>query len=400
MPKYALQHSYKLLTCGIKHVEVLLTASPEWWRDYDDCIDRKKVDQFCKAAKAFLSDRKNGGICVKAILHMDEHSPHVHSHMVPIDPEGKLNCKHYFGTRGKLSRWQDAFAEQVKPLGLERGEEGSRARHTDIKDFYKAIEHEHRIRVNYERLPDPPKICVTKESAQKFKEEFTKALIEQIQEPINTQLHQAMLARDTQNKLKETKKRLGKTQSELARHQLMVQDLAQEKEQIRQRSHGLLERAQAAEARMQDVGHGTVMRMLGYRAVLGQQRGVIDYIKPEKNLLVSVFPGTVYDAQGQMIARNAVNLVQEIMRREGNNLSRDAVVGWLADKCGDERATSASLVEREQATEEFLHERRQERARKRSELVRDERLPQPELERIHDRGFERDGQERDFGFTR
>src|ERR1044071_3992969 len=157
----------------VEAVEVLLTASPEWWGDDKDEIDREKVDRFCGAAREFLTDRKNGGICVKAVLHMDEHTPHIHGHMVPIDPEGKLSCKHYFGTRWQLARWQDRFAELVKPLGLERGVEGSRARHTDIKDFYKAIERDHRIMVAYEKLPDPPQMCMTKESAQKFKEEFS-----------------------------------------------------------------------------------------------------------------------------------------------------------------------------------------------------------------------------------
>jgi hypothetical protein len=393
-------HGGKPRRDSVEAVEVLLTASPEWWLDDNDEIDRKKVDQFSAAAREFLSKQKNGGICVKAILHMDEHSPHIHAHLVPIDPNGKLNCKHYFGTREKLSRWQDSFAEQVKSLGLERGVVNSRARHIDIKDFYKAIERDHRIRINHERLPDPPKMCVTKESAQKFKEEFTKALTEQIQEPIGIQLHQAMLARDSHNKLKETKRRLAQTREEVSRQQLIVQDLQQENEQMRHQLHDLIQRAEKAEARVQDVDHGAVMRMLGYKVVPGQQRGVTDFMKTDKNQLISVFPGAVYDGQGQMVARSSVALIQEVMRREGQQISRADAVGWLADHCGDERAKAASLVEREQATEDFLHERRKERERSNLTPARDETLSRPEIERIHDRVIDRNGRNHDFGLTR
>lgn len=202
------EHGGKPRSDSVEAVEILVTASPEWWRDDHDEIDLKKVDQFTRRTCVFLSKRENGGICVRITLHMDEHTPHAHAIMVPIDPNGKLNCKHYFGTREKLSKWQDRFADEVKDLGLERGVRDSRARHTDIKDFYKAIERDPQIRINYQKLPDPPRVFMSKDAMEKFKEELAKAVIEQAQKPIKTQLHQAMLARDSHNKLEETKKRL------------------------------------------------------------------------------------------------------------------------------------------------------------------------------------------------
>lgn len=382
-------HGGKPRRDSVEAVEVLLTASPEWWRDDKDEIDREKVDRFCVAAREFLTDRKNGGICVKAVLHMDEHTPHIHGHMVPIDPEGKLSCKHYFGTRWQLARWQDRFAELVKPLGLERGVEGSRARHIDIKDFYKAIEREHRIMVDYEKLPDPPKMCMTKESAQKFKEEFSQALIKQIEKPIQTQLHQAMLARDSHNKQKETKKRLFEVRAEFAHHKHTVVELQAENEQVRNQAHDALQRAEKAETRVQDVDHAMVMKLLGYSGVPDQQRGTIDFHKPETNLLVSVFPGAVYDRQMQIVARNSVKLIQEVMKREGKQISRTDAVGWLADQCGHDRAKAASMAEHEQEIEGHLHDRQKERGMTTVAPTRDERLTRPEPERVHDRGVER-----------
>jgi hypothetical protein len=270
------EHGGKPRSDSVEAVEILVTASPEWWRDDHDGIDLKKVDQFSERTRVFLSKRENGGICVRITLHMDEHSPHAHAIMVPIDPNGKLNCKHYFGTREKLSKWQDRFANEVKDLGLERGVRDSRARHTDIKDFYKAIEREHRIQVNYEKLPDPPRMCVTKESAQKFKEEFSKALIDQIQKPIQTQLHQALLARDSHNKLEETKKRLADTRQQLSKERITVMDLKEEREWSEQRYYDAIQRTQKAEERVQDVDHHSVMKMLGYRGAPDYKRGSVN----------------------------------------------------------------------------------------------------------------------------
>ena len=62
--------------------------------------------------------------------------------MVPIDPKVKLNCRHYLGGREKMRDLQTSFAQKVEHLGLERGIEGSKAKHQDIKRFYEIIKHE------------------------------------------------------------------------------------------------------------------------------------------------------------------------------------------------------------------------------------------------------------------
>lgn len=394
------EHGGKPRIDSVEAVEILVTASPEWFRDDHDDIDLKKVDQFCKRAEKFLSNRKNGGICVKAILHMDEHTPHVHAIMVPIDPKGRLNCRHYFGSRDQLSKWQDRFAAEVKDLGLERGVEGSRARHTDIKDFYKAIEREHRIKVNYEKLPDPPRMCMTKEAAQKFKVEFSEALIKQIEKPIQTQLHQAMLARDSHNKLEETKKRLADTREQLSKERLTVMDLKDERQRSEQRYYDAIQRTQTAEQRVKDVDHHNVMKMLGYRGVPADKRGSFHYLDAQQTQVITLRPGGAFDSHGQLIARNSVDLVREIMKLEGKPGGRAEAVGWLADHCGKDRAIAASMVEHEQAMDDHLHERQIKRDRAAVKLTKDQILTRQEPERVRDRGLEREGHDRDFGFSR
>jgi 5S rRNA maturation endonuclease (ribonuclease M5) len=60
--------------------------------------------------------------------------------MVPLDEKGKLNCRAILGgSRYRLSELQDDFAAAMAPLGLERGIKGSRAKHTEIRKYYAAI---------------------------------------------------------------------------------------------------------------------------------------------------------------------------------------------------------------------------------------------------------------------
>jgi hypothetical protein len=126
----------------------------------------------------------------------------------------------------------------------------------------------------------------------------------------------------------------------------------------------------------------------------------VNYINPQQTQVITVRPGGVYDSHNQLIARNSVDLVREIMLREGKPGGRAEAVGWLADKCGQARAVAASLVEHEQATEDHLHERYLERGRRTVTPTKDQTLTRPEPERIQDRGMEHDGHDRDIGFSR
>lgn len=384
-------HGGKPRSDSVEAVEVLLTASPEWFRDDDDLIDQKKVDQFSERSVKFLKKRKHGGICVKATLHMDEHTPHIHAIMVPIDPNGKLNCKHYFGQRKDLRAWQTAFAREMAPLGLERGREGSRATHVTVQQFYKEIERSPELKVDHDRLPDPPRLRLTKESAQKYKEALVKEVLEQIKEPFKTQLHQAMLARDANNKLKETKSRLAKSKEEVTRvwtklyeEQYTSQQLTHELHKAQAEKQTLAERCQRAEAKVQDVPMHEVMTQLGYRGAPAEQRGFFHFVNEARNQVVTLGHGCVYDSQGQLIARNSVNLVEQVMKREGREVTREQAFSWLVDRWGEEKAKGAYLSEREQAAEEMVIKQRKERSQGRALTNRNETLDRPEPERVHE----------------
>lgn len=115
-------------------VEYLITASPEW-----DGWGTNKENDFFERAGQWLYDKHGKENIAGMSLHVDETTPHLVAYVVPIDQRGKLNCKEFLGGRAKLNKMQTDFAKEVKDLGLERGREGSKAKHTSIKQYYDAI---------------------------------------------------------------------------------------------------------------------------------------------------------------------------------------------------------------------------------------------------------------------
>jgi hypothetical protein len=127
---------------GVLCVEMLLTASPEYFRPDDPSkagyYEPERLADFQQTVHSWL-DKEYGDRIVRAELHLDESTPHVHAYLVPLDERGKLNCRGLFGGREKLSQFQDSYANALSPLGLERGIKGSRAKHTTIKQYYAAV---------------------------------------------------------------------------------------------------------------------------------------------------------------------------------------------------------------------------------------------------------------------
>ncbi|MGK7952500.1 MAG: MobV family relaxase [Xenococcaceae cyanobacterium] len=126
-------------------VEMLLTASPEYFRPDEPSragyYQPKRLEDFQQAVHQWL-DEQYGDRIVRAELHLDEATPHIHAYLVPLDERGKLNCRGLFGGREKMSKFQDSYAEALAPLGLERGIKGSRAKHTSVKQYYAAVNKE------------------------------------------------------------------------------------------------------------------------------------------------------------------------------------------------------------------------------------------------------------------
>ncbi|MCC2692828.1 MobV family relaxase [Nodularia sp. LEGE 04288] len=151
--------------------EMFLSASPEYFRPYDPSLagewDQERLRNFSNTSKNWLIENY-GDKCVRAELHLDEATPHIHAYIVPIDEKAHL-LSHYkmFGgspkeCRIKLSKLQDSYAQALAPLGIERGVKGSKATHTKIKEYYQAVNSQP-LTLELERL-EP----ILGETAQRF----------------------------------------------------------------------------------------------------------------------------------------------------------------------------------------------------------------------------------------
>jgi len=117
-------------------VEYVMTASPEWWKS----ASQQQQAEFFDRSSKWLADKYGAENVIVASVHRDETSPHMTAFVTPITRDGRLSAKEYIGNKTQMSNDQTSFAAAVSPLGLERGIEGSKARHQTIKAFYAALE--------------------------------------------------------------------------------------------------------------------------------------------------------------------------------------------------------------------------------------------------------------------
>jgi hypothetical protein len=97
-------------------------------------------DQYFKRALRWIAAKFGGSSnIISAVVHRDETTAHMQVLTVPL-LNGTLNAKQLVGNRGDMQAMQDSFAETVGAASkLRRGERGSPAKHTSIRQFYGAI---------------------------------------------------------------------------------------------------------------------------------------------------------------------------------------------------------------------------------------------------------------------
>ncbi|WP_461175462.1 MobV family relaxase, partial [Uliginosibacterium flavum] len=117
-------------------VEYVCTASPEWWKT---ATPGQQAD-FFKRSVEWIEDKYGKENLIVATIHRDEKSPHLSAYVVPKTQDGRLSAKEFIGNRAQMVADQTSFAQRVADLGLERGIEGSKAKHQTIKDFYAQVE--------------------------------------------------------------------------------------------------------------------------------------------------------------------------------------------------------------------------------------------------------------------
>lgn len=123
---------------GVRAIECLVTASPE----KINSLTRQEQDAYFEDAKKWIGEKFGGedNIFCTAV-HRDEKTPHMHVLLVPMaecEKKGKkLAAAHYLDGSEKLRALQTGFAQEVgEKHGLQRGIEGSKAKHQTIQRYY------------------------------------------------------------------------------------------------------------------------------------------------------------------------------------------------------------------------------------------------------------------------
>ena len=158
--------SHRIRTAGIKRkitpdqvraIRIVLSGTHE---DMMKIQDESRLDEWCDDNLQWLHRTFGKENTVSAVLHMDEHTPHIHATVVPIvtgerrkarkkQEDGKRSyrkkantvrlCADDVLTREKLVTYHDSYAKAMEKYGLQRGVRGSEARHTTTAQYYRDL---------------------------------------------------------------------------------------------------------------------------------------------------------------------------------------------------------------------------------------------------------------------
>ena len=120
-------------------IEYLVTASPEAFKRHGGRLDDMGDGYFADALK-WLKTRHGAANVLSATVHIDESTPHMVVYVVPMTADRRLSCRDFLGGPQKLRAMQASFhAEVGAHRGLERGVEGSKAKHEAVSAFYSTM---------------------------------------------------------------------------------------------------------------------------------------------------------------------------------------------------------------------------------------------------------------------
>ena len=100
-----------------------------------DGLSKLSQYNFFSDCTKFFEERYGMKNVISAVIHVDETTPHMHLNLVPITKDGRLCSKELFDKQ-KLQQLQTDFYSAVgKKYGLQRGKEGSQAKHLSTAEF-------------------------------------------------------------------------------------------------------------------------------------------------------------------------------------------------------------------------------------------------------------------------
>nr|WP_075519219.1 MobV family relaxase [Moritella viscosa]SHO06443.1 Mobilization protein-like [Moritella viscosa] len=116
-------------------IEAVLSLSPDFFQS-----NTNTKDFAINARKWLISEF--GDNLVSAVLHLDEKTPHIHAHIVPMTADGRLSARELFN-KSTLPNYQKSYLNQMKIIEPKlKYNQGSKAEHTKLKDYYSMVNKE------------------------------------------------------------------------------------------------------------------------------------------------------------------------------------------------------------------------------------------------------------------
>lgn len=324
------QHGGKPRSDSVECIEFILSASPKFFEKSDGTQDREKVRAFAKASMTFINNDEHCGKCVKAVLHLDEMTPHIHVHKVPIDPKGKLNCKHYFGSKAQGVKFQNEMYEIYKHLGLERGIPNSRAEYMRVRDFYKELKKEFDLSIDVKKLPEPPRTMLMESAREDYKKIVSQAVLAQIEPKIRVMNFQA-----TQTRNEKSRREALEQQFRIYKHEAANKDQLRQNEikAVERRSLQLeksldarqreivelrdrLTEKESEGKRIADIPAHEILQKIGL-PLKEAKPGIFLYVDKKHGQHLVAADNQLQDAKGKILSRNAMETAA-LIRRAGD----------------------------------------------------------------------------------
>lgn len=204
LSKYEDRLPEKVRKNAVHCIEYLITASPEAMQ----AKSKEQQDEYFKSSLEWLREKHGVENVICAGVHRDETTPHMYAYVVPIDDRSKLNCRAFLGGSKALNEMQSDFYEKVAlKCDLERGIEGSKAKHTRIRDYYKNINSKEPISINPDLLKK--KLLENNDTYHERVLNIINSVINQYSDKVINKLNNKIKDKDNDiNKLNESKRLL------------------------------------------------------------------------------------------------------------------------------------------------------------------------------------------------
>jgi cell division protein FtsB len=150
--------SRKISKTQVRAIRILLTGSPDQMKKIEST---GRIENWCNDNIEWLNRTYGKDNIVSAVLHLDESTPHLHATIVPITTGERRKtkqeqsttkkkykkksigivrlCADDIMTRIKLKEYQNSYSEAMHKYGLERGIDGSEAKHISTMQYYREL---------------------------------------------------------------------------------------------------------------------------------------------------------------------------------------------------------------------------------------------------------------------